>query len=88
MFEACPDEGYAGCCEAVSTMNLLPEMATITAPVLLITTDGDASVPAETVVPLAAQIPGAHLEVIEGAAHLVTYSHPDVVNPLLLTHLG
>jgi 3-oxoadipate enol-lactonase len=84
----CPDEGYAACCEALSTLNLLPGLGAITAPVLLITTDSDTSVPAETVVPLAADIPGAHLEIIEDAAHLVTYSHPEVVNPLLLAHLA
>jgi 3-oxoadipate enol-lactonase len=82
------DEGYAGCCEALGSTNLLPGLADITAPVLLITTDSDTSVPPETVVPLAAEIPGAHLEVIENAAHLVTYSHPNVINPLLLTHLA
>ena len=84
----CPAEGYAACCEALSNLDLLPGLSTITAPVLLITTDSDTSVPPETVVPLASQIPGAHLEVIENAAHLVTYSHPDVINPLLLAHLG
>ncbi|HET6739264.1 MAG TPA: alpha/beta fold hydrolase [Kribbella sp.] len=82
-----PPEGYAACCEALSTLNLLPELPNITAPVLLITTDSDQSVPPETVVPLASQIPSAHLEVIENAAHLVTYSHPRTINPLLLTHL-
>ncbi|MFI5693539.1 alpha/beta fold hydrolase [Kribbella sp. NPDC051586] len=84
----CPDEGYAACCEAVGALNLLPGLGDITAPVLVITAESDTSVPPETVVPLAAGIPGAHLEVIEQAAHLVTYSHPDVVNPLLLAHLA
>lgn len=88
MLQDCPDEGYAACCEAISTLNLLPKLNDITAPVLLITTDSDQSVPPETVVPLASEIPGAHLEIIEKAAHLVTYSHPDVVNPLLLAHLA
>ncbi|MFF0270188.1 alpha/beta fold hydrolase [Kribbella sp. NPDC004536] len=88
MLLACPPEGYAACLEALSTTNLLPGLASITAPVLVITADSDTSIPPETVVPLAAEIPGAHLEIIENAAHLVTYSHPDVVNPLLLAHLG
>ncbi|TDO47366.1 3-oxoadipate enol-lactonase [Kribbella sp. VKM Ac-2527] len=83
-----PDEGYAACCEALGSTDLTPALADITAPVLLITADGDASVPPETVVPLATTIPGAHLEVIENAAHLVTYSHPDIINPLLLAHLS
>jgi len=83
-----PDEGYAACCEALGSTNLLPGLAGITAPVLLITAEADTSIPPETVIPLAGQIPGAHLEVIENAAHLVTYSHPEVINPLLLTHLS
>ncbi|NUS00491.1 MAG: alpha/beta fold hydrolase [Kribbellaceae bacterium] len=88
MLLACPPEGYAGCLEALSTTNLLPGLSAVTAPVLVITADSDTSIPPETVVPLATEIPGAHLEIVENAAHLVTYSHPDVINPLLLAHLG
>ncbi len=88
MLLTCPPEGYAACLEALSTTNLLPGLTAITAPVLVITADQDPSIPPETVVPLASEIPGAHLEIIENAAHLVTYSHPDVINPLLLAHLG
>ena len=83
-----PDEGYAACCEALGAMDLRDKLADITAPVLLVTAEQDASIPPETVIPLASAIPGAHLEIIENAAHLVTYSHPDVINPLLLAHLS
>ncbi|GAA0944269.1 3-oxoadipate enol-lactonase [Kribbella koreensis] len=80
-------EGYASCCEALGAMDLRPGLGDITAPVLLVTAESDASIPPETVIPLAMQIPGAHLEILESAAHLVTYSHPDQINQLLLTHL-
>ncbi|TDD13889.1 3-oxoadipate enol-lactonase [Kribbella turkmenica] len=82
-----PDEGYAACCEALGTTDLSGKLGDITAPVLLVTTEQDTSVPPETVIPLASAIPGARLEIIENAAHLVTYSHPEVINPLLLAHL-
>ncbi|HEY0618964.1 MAG TPA: 3-oxoadipate enol-lactonase [Kribbella sp.] len=82
------DEGYASCCEALGAMDLRDELAEITAPVLLITAESDTSIPPETVVPLASQIPGAQLEIIENAAHLVSYSHPEVINHLLLAHLS
>jgi 3-oxoadipate enol-lactonase len=82
------DEGYAACCEALGAMDLRDELAEITAPVLLITAESDTSIPPETVVPLASQIPGAQLEIIENAAHLVSYSHPEVINHLLLAHLS
>jgi 3-oxoadipate enol-lactonase len=83
-----PDEGYAACCEALGSMDLRDKLADITAPVLLVTAEQDPSVPPETVIPLASAIPGAHLEIIENAAHLVTYSHPEIINPLLLAHLS
>lgn len=83
-----PDEGYAACCEALGTTDLRDKLADITAPVLLVTTEQDTSIPPETVIPLASAIPGAHLEIIENAAHLVTYSHPETINPLLLAHLS
>jgi 3-oxoadipate enol-lactonase len=84
----CPDEGYAACCEALGAMDLRDRLGAITAPVLLVTADSDASVPPETVLPLAAAIPGARLEVIEDAAHLVAVSHADRITALLLEHLS
>jgi len=83
-----PAEGYAACCEALGAMDLRDKLADITAPVLLVTAESDTSIPPETVIPLASTIPGAHLEVIENAAHLVTYTHPEQINPLLLAHLS
>jgi 3-oxoadipate enol-lactonase len=85
---ATSDEGYAACCEALGAMDLRPGLGDITAPVLLVTAESEASIPPETVIPLASAIPGAHLEIIENAAHLVSYSHPDRINSLLLTHLS
>lgn len=82
-----PAEGYAGCCEALAAMDLRDRLGDITAPVLLISAESDASIPPETVLPLAEAIPGARFEVIENAAHLITVSHPDQVNALLLEHL-
>ncbi|QNE21608.1 3-oxoadipate enol-lactonase [Kribbella qitaiheensis] len=83
-----PAEGYAACCEALGAMDLRANLADITAPVLLITAEDDTSIPPETVIPLATAIPGAHLEILDQAAHLVTYSDPTRVNPLLLAHLS
>ena len=84
----CPDEGYAGCCEAVGALELRDRLAEVTAPVLLVTADSDTSVPPETVLPLATGIPGARLEVIEDAAHLVAVSHADRITALVLEHLA
>jgi 3-oxoadipate enol-lactonase len=83
-----PDEGYAACCEAIGAMDLRGGLAEITAPVLMVASDGDQSVPAEKVLEVAKAIPGARFEVIEDAAHLIAVTHADQVNALLLDHLA
>jgi 3-oxoadipate enol-lactonase len=82
-----PAEGYAACCEALGAMDLRDAAEDITAPVLLVTADSDASIPPETVLQLAGVIPGARFELLEGAAHLIAVSHADQVNKFLLEHL-
>ena len=83
-----PDEGYAGCIEALAEMDLRPGLAGITAPVLMIGAGHDESVPAQNVLATAQQIPGARFELIEDAAHLVAVSHADQVDRLIVEHLG
>jgi 3-oxoadipate enol-lactonase len=83
-----PAEGYAACCEAIRDMDLSEGLAGITAPALVLAADSDQSIPAEHVLRVAGQIPGARFEVIEDAAHLVVVSHADRVNGLLLDHLA
>jgi 3-oxoadipate enol-lactonase len=83
-----PAEGYAACCEAIRDMDLSEGLAGITAPALVLAADSDQSIPAEHVLRVAGQIPGARFEVIEAAAHLIVVSHADRVNGLLLDHLA
>lgn len=83
-----PDEGYAGCCEAIGAMDQRAGLAGITAPVLMVGSDGDESIPAQNVLATAQQIPGARFELIEDAAHLVAVSHPGRVTELIAEHLS
>lgn len=83
-----PAEGYAGCCEAIRDMDLRDSLHGIAAPTLVLAADGDQSIPAEHVLPVAKSIAGARFEVIEDAAHLITVSHADRVDHLLLDHLA
>jgi 3-oxoadipate enol-lactonase len=83
-----PAEGYAGCCEAIRDMDLRDTLDGITAPTLVLAAEGDQSIPAEHVLPVANGIAGARFEVIEDAAHLIAVTHVDQVNHLLLDHLA
>jgi pimeloyl-ACP methyl ester carboxylesterase len=63
------------------------ELATIDVPTLVITADGDTLIPPEATTPMADQIPGARLEVIEGAGHLSSLEASAEFNRLLQEHL-
>ncbi|MFC5065283.1 3-oxoadipate enol-lactonase [Actinomycetospora atypica] len=83
MIAATPDEGYAGCCEAIVAWDSTSRLASITAPTLVISGAQDPATPPAHGHVLADGIPGARLEVLEHAAHLASYQRAEVVTPLL-----
>ena len=87
MIAATPPEGYASCCEAIVAWDSRPQLASITAPTLVISGAQDPATPPEQGQVLADGIPGARLEVLEHAAHLASYQRSEVVTPLLAEHL-
>jgi 3-oxoadipate enol-lactonase len=64
-----------------------PDLAGIDVPALVITSTGEMLIPPEATTPMADQIPGARLGVIEGAGHLSNLEAPDEFNGLLREHL-
>jgi 3-oxoadipate enol-lactonase len=64
-----------------------PDLADIDVPTLVITSTLDALIPPEATTPMGGQIPGARLEVIEGAGHLSNMEAPAEFNRLLGEHL-
>jgi 3-oxoadipate enol-lactonase len=79
---------YAACAEAIGAYDLRAGLPSITAPTLVISAADDPTLPPEHQQQIAALIPGARLESIPDAAHLVSIQHPDAVNRLLAAHLG
>ena len=73
MLVGTPAEGYAGCCEALADVDLRDRLASIHAPTLVVTGDGDPVTP-ETGEQLAAAIPGARHVTVAGARHTRTPS--------------
>lgn len=72
-----PAEGYANCCGALETMDLVADLAKVTAPTLVVVASDDQSTPPELGRAVAAGIPGARVVEIVGAAHLSHVSHAD-----------
>lgn len=81
-------EGYAACCGAIERMDLRGDLPRVTAPTLVVSgADDPASAPEHQAL-IANAIPGARLEVVADAAHLAAMQQPQVVNALILDHLG
>jgi 3-oxoadipate enol-lactonase len=83
---ATPAEGYAGCAEAIGAMDLEDDIAAIRAPTLAIAGRHDPATPPPHAELIAGRVPGARLEIVDGA-HLSNYERPDEVTALLLDHL-
>ncbi len=89
MFVATPAGGYAGCCEALASMDLRPELPRIGAPTLVIGGAQDEALPpAAHSEPIARAIPGARYELVSPAAHIAPIERAAEVTGLILGHLG
>jgi 3-oxoadipate enol-lactonase len=62
------------------------DLATIDVPTLAITSSADTLIPPDVTKEMASQIPGARLEVIDGAGHLSNLEAPEQFNRLIAEH--
>lgn len=87
MLAATPDEGYAGCCAAIATMDLRPVLGKITASTLVVSGSVDPAIPVDHGLRIAESVPGARFETVP-AAHLANVERPAEITALLLHHLA
>jgi 3-oxoadipate enol-lactonase len=80
-------EGYAGCCEALGSMDLREDIKAIDKPTLVVSASDDPATPPDYGRLIADTIPGARFELIEGARHLACIERPEEFTPLVLDHL-
>jgi 3-oxoadipate enol-lactonase len=86
MLTATPAEGYAGCCEAIGSMDLRPVLTQIVAPTLVIAGADDRATPVAYSRAIASAIRKSRLAVVSGAAHLANLEQPERITKLLLSH--
>ena len=86
-FLAAPPEGYAACCDALRDWDFRDELGTIATPTLVLVGDEDPATPPDQAQAIADGIPGAQIEVIPGAAHLLNAEQPDLFNRAVHAHL-
>lgn len=87
MVAGTPAEGYAGCCEAIASLDLRQQLSSITAPTLAIAGADDPATPPAKLEEIVTAIPGATLLVVPDAAHLANAEQPGPVTGALIDHL-
>ena len=88
MIASTPAEGYAGCCEAIATMDLRADLSRISAPTLALAGAEDPATPPEHLAVVAGGVADGRLVVLPQAAHLASWEQAVAVNAALLTHLS
>jgi 3-oxoadipate enol-lactonase len=86
-FVATPPEGYAACCDALCDWDFRDELGSVSAPTLVLVGSEDPATPPDQAQLIAEGIPGARVEVIPGAAHLLNVEQPAAFDALALDHL-
>ncbi len=92
-FVSCSDEGYAQCCEVLSTTDLRPDLARLSMPVLLVSGQGDGALDWEKGDALAETIrsgeaPDVQIERIAGVRHMSAVESPAQVGAALARRMG
>lgn len=83
-----PAEGYAGCCDALAALDLRSALPRIAAPTLVIAGADDRATPPAHAEAIAAAVPNARVELLDGAAHLASVQCPEPVTRLIDEHLA
>lgn len=76
--------GYAGCCAAISRINVTDQLRDITAPTSVVVGEHDPSTTVDHAQRLHAAIPHSTLRVIPNAAHMSNVEQPEAFNRALL----
>ncbi|HED12225.1 MAG TPA: 3-oxoadipate enol-lactonase [Gammaproteobacteria bacterium] len=82
-----PVAGFIGCCHAISRLDQLEQLASISLPVLIMVGDRDPATPPAEAAAMHAQITDSHLVTLEGALHLSNVEQATVFNQRLLQFL-
>jgi 3-oxoadipate enol-lactonase len=77
MIRATSPRGYAGCCHAVSALDLTDRLAAIELPTLIVVGEEDQGTPVAASRTIQERIAGSRLEIIPSASHLSSLEQPE-----------
>jgi 3-oxoadipate enol-lactonase len=83
-----PSEGYAGCCDALRTADVIDDLPSIAAPTLVIAGERDRGFPLDHARAVQQGIAGSELVVLPDTAHIAPVESPAAFGAALRHHLG
>jgi 3-oxoadipate enol-lactonase len=88
MIRATPPRGYAGCCHAISALDLTDRLSAIKLPTLIVVGEDDQGTPVAASRAIQAQIGGSQLEILKSAAHLSNMEQPEAFTKAVTSFLS
>jgi 3-oxoadipate enol-lactonase len=83
MIRKTPPAGYAGCCAAISALDLTDKIGAIKIPTIAIVGEDDPGTPVAAHKVIQERIAGTRLEILKSAAHLSNMEQPEAFNRAL-----
>ena len=83
MIRTTPPAGYAGCCAAISALDLTDKIGAIKIPTIAIVGEDDPGTPVAAHKVINERIAGSRLEILKSAAHLSNMEQPEAFNKAL-----
>ena len=84
---ATPPAGYAGCCDAISKIDVTDRLHEIECPTLVVVGEQDMGTPPAMARAIAENLPGAELKIIPSAAHLSNIEQAQIFNDAVMRFL-
>src|SRR5215475_41270 len=81
-------QGYAGCCHAISALDLTDSLPAIKIPTVVIVGEEDQGTPVAASQAIQAKIAGSQLEILKSAAHLANMEQPEAFTKALTSFLA
>ena len=88
MIRRTPPAGYAGCCHAISALDLTDKISAIKIPTAVIVGEDDPGTPVAASKVIHEKIGGSKLEILKAAAHLSNMEQPEAFNRALTGFLA
>jgi len=87
MIRSTPPQGYAGCCHAISALDLTDRISAISMPTLIVVGEEDQGTPVAASKVMNERIKGSELVIIPSAAHLSNLEQPEAFTAALTKFL-